>query len=229
MPWRTWFRKTPKGPPRFTRRELYEGFIGLPGWLRVYKRHLQRSELPYLWRWMILPVAERLMGRFLVVKAFKPLTAAAVVRLAARRVGRGFARPTIRQLPHRAGLAKPRPTPQISRKTDYRAGRISSHFVFHVFPRWHLPDACRPRRPRTPFFPRLCSPVASFKPNAVTSVTSGFGTRCAANAPRHVQCFAIVSGNALGLSRQSACGLCPYCPSKSSATKSPFGSSSPGD
>ncbi|HEX3149381.1 MAG TPA: class I SAM-dependent methyltransferase [Gemmataceae bacterium] len=82
MPWRTWFRKTPKGPPRFTRRELYEGFSGFQD-VRVYKRHLRRSELPYLWRWMILPVAERLMGRFLVVKAFKPLTAAATVRLAA--------------------------------------------------------------------------------------------------------------------------------------------------
>jgi SAM-dependent methyltransferase len=82
MPWRTWFRKTPKGRPRFTRRELYEGFSGFQD-VRVFKRHLRRSELPYLWRWMILPVAERLMGRFLVVKAFKPLTAAATVRLAA--------------------------------------------------------------------------------------------------------------------------------------------------
>ena len=82
MPWRTWFRKTPKGPPRFTRRELYEGFAGFQD-VRVYKRHLRRSELPYLWRWMMLPVAERLMGRFFIVKAFKPLTAAAAVRAAA--------------------------------------------------------------------------------------------------------------------------------------------------
>jgi SAM-dependent methyltransferase len=83
MPWRTWFRKkTPKGPPRFTRRELYEGFSGFQD-VRVYKRHLRRSELPYLWRWLILPVAERLMGRFFIVKAFKPLSAAAAVRAAA--------------------------------------------------------------------------------------------------------------------------------------------------
>jgi SAM-dependent methyltransferase len=82
MPWRTWFRKTPKGPPRFTRRELYEGFSGFQD-VRVYKRHLRRSELPYVWRWMVLPVAERLMGRFFIVKAFKPLTAAATVRAVA--------------------------------------------------------------------------------------------------------------------------------------------------
>ena len=75
MPWRTWFRKTPKGPPRFTRRELYEGFSDFRD-VKVYKRHLRRSELPYLWRWMMLPVAERLMGRFFIVKGFKPLTAA---------------------------------------------------------------------------------------------------------------------------------------------------------
>ncbi len=82
MPWRTWFRNRPKGPPRFTRRELYEGFSGFQD-VRVFKRHLRRSELPYLWRWMLLPVAERLMGRFLVVKAFKPLSAAGVIRAAA--------------------------------------------------------------------------------------------------------------------------------------------------
>lgn len=82
MPWRTWFRKSPKGPPRFTRRELYEGFSGFND-VRVSKRHLRRSELPYLWRWVLLPVAERLMGRFFIVKAFKPLTAAAAVRAAA--------------------------------------------------------------------------------------------------------------------------------------------------
>ena len=82
MPWRTWFRQTAKGPPRFTRRELYEGFSDFRD-VKVYKRHLRRSELPYLWRWMMLPVAERLMGRFFIVKGFKPLTAAAAVRAAA--------------------------------------------------------------------------------------------------------------------------------------------------
>jgi SAM-dependent methyltransferase len=73
LPWRRWFRKGPRAKGRFTARELREGFATSFTDVRVYKRHLRRSELPYIWRWMILPVAERLMGRFLVVKAFKPL------------------------------------------------------------------------------------------------------------------------------------------------------------
>ena len=43
---------------------------------RIYKRHLRRSETPHLLRWLPLPLLERLMGRFLVLKAFKPLSAA---------------------------------------------------------------------------------------------------------------------------------------------------------
>ena len=42
----------------------------------VSKRHLRRSDLPHLWRCMLLPVAERWMGQFLVLKAFKPLSTA---------------------------------------------------------------------------------------------------------------------------------------------------------
>jgi|SoiMethySBSTD1v2_1073268.scaffolds.fasta_scaffold257665_2 SAM-dependent methyltransferase len=82
MPWRSLFWRRPKGPPRFTARELREGFAAFNE-LKVYKRHLRRSELPYVWRWMLLPVAERLIGRFLVLKAFKPLIAAGAVRKAA--------------------------------------------------------------------------------------------------------------------------------------------------
>lgn len=73
MPWRRWFVPLRNIPGRFTRRELYEGFAQFND-VHVYKRHLRRSELPYLWRWIPLPVLERLVGRFLVVKAFKPLT-----------------------------------------------------------------------------------------------------------------------------------------------------------
>jgi SAM-dependent methyltransferase len=43
---------------------------------RVYKRQLRRSEVPHIWRWVPMGVLERLMGRILVVKAFKPLSAA---------------------------------------------------------------------------------------------------------------------------------------------------------
>jgi SAM-dependent methyltransferase len=82
MPWLSLFHRRPKGPPRFTRRELREGFAAFHD-VKIYKRHLRRSELPYVWRWMLLPVAERLIGRFLVVKAFKPLIAAGAQRKAA--------------------------------------------------------------------------------------------------------------------------------------------------
>jgi ubiquinone/menaquinone biosynthesis C-methylase UbiE len=43
---------------------------------RVRKRQLRRSEVPHLWRWVPLAVLARLMGRVLIVKAFKPLSAA---------------------------------------------------------------------------------------------------------------------------------------------------------
>jgi SAM-dependent methyltransferase len=82
LPWRRWTRKAPKRKGRFTGRELREAFAGYQE-VRVYKRHLRRSELPYLWRWMFLPLMERVMGRFLVIKAFKPLIAAGTSRIAA--------------------------------------------------------------------------------------------------------------------------------------------------
>ena len=50
---------------------------------RVYKRQLRRSEAPHLWRWLPLPLLERLIGHVLVLKAFKPLSAAIAVPLAA--------------------------------------------------------------------------------------------------------------------------------------------------
>ena len=40
---------------------------------RIHKRQLRRSEVPHLWRWLPLPLLARLMGRVLVLKAFKPL------------------------------------------------------------------------------------------------------------------------------------------------------------
>ena len=50
---------------------------------RIHKRHLHRLEVPHVWRWTPLPILERLMGRALVLKAFKPLNAALSVQLAA--------------------------------------------------------------------------------------------------------------------------------------------------
>jgi SAM-dependent methyltransferase len=75
--WQRWFRRQPDGPPtpRFSARglrRLFGRFIEH----RVHKRHLRRSEVPHLWRWLPLPLLERLLGRVLVIKAFKPLSAA---------------------------------------------------------------------------------------------------------------------------------------------------------
>jgi SAM-dependent methyltransferase len=50
---------------------------------RIHKRHLRRSELPHLWRWLPMSMMERLMGQVLVLKAFKPLSAAMSIRKAA--------------------------------------------------------------------------------------------------------------------------------------------------
>ncbi len=43
---------------------------------RIHKRHLRRADVPHVWRWLPMPLLERLLGRILVVKAFKPLSAA---------------------------------------------------------------------------------------------------------------------------------------------------------
>jgi SAM-dependent methyltransferase len=42
----------------------------------THKRHLRRTFVPHVWRWVPLPLLERVMGRYVVLKAFKPLSAA---------------------------------------------------------------------------------------------------------------------------------------------------------
>lgn len=84
-PWRRWFsRRTPPAGPAagFSRRRLRRLFARFTE-PRVHKRCLRRSDTPHLWRWLPLPVLERLIGRFLILKAFKPLTAAMSVQRAA--------------------------------------------------------------------------------------------------------------------------------------------------
>ncbi|VTS06457.1 class I SAM-dependent methyltransferase [Tuwongella immobilis] len=81
LPWRNWlpFWKNQSAARasqlRFNRRQVTQLFADFAE-LKIYQRHLRRSELPHLWRPLPLPLMERLMGRFLVVKAYKPLTAA---------------------------------------------------------------------------------------------------------------------------------------------------------
>ena len=43
----------------------------------------QSKAVPHLWRWLPLPVLERLMGKILILKAFKPLSTAISPPLAA--------------------------------------------------------------------------------------------------------------------------------------------------
>jgi SAM-dependent methyltransferase len=74
FPWR---RRKPAegGLPSYTAAALKKAFDRF-GEHRVHKRHLRRSELPHVWRFLPLTVMERLVGRVLVLKAFKPLSAA---------------------------------------------------------------------------------------------------------------------------------------------------------
>ncbi len=53
-------------------RRLFHRFVEHRG----YKRQLRRSEVPHVWRWLPMALLARLMGRILVLKAFKPLSAA---------------------------------------------------------------------------------------------------------------------------------------------------------
>jgi SAM-dependent methyltransferase len=69
-------------PPRYSARRLRRLF-GAFVEHRVYKRQLRRSELPHLWRLLPLGPLERIMGHCLVLKAFKPLSAAIPLQAAA--------------------------------------------------------------------------------------------------------------------------------------------------
>jgi ubiquinone/menaquinone biosynthesis C-methylase UbiE len=78
--WNRWLRGRRAGAPRrraraFSGRSLRRLF-GRFVEHRVYKRQLRRKEVPHVWRWVPMSLMERLMGRVLVVKAFKPLSAA---------------------------------------------------------------------------------------------------------------------------------------------------------
>lgn len=83
FPWRGWFRRRATPPTGgFSRCGLRRLFVRFTEH-RVYKRHLRRSDTPHLLRWMPPPLLERLMGRFLILKAFKPLSAAIGLQAAA--------------------------------------------------------------------------------------------------------------------------------------------------
>lgn len=77
LPYQRLYWRRPPDPtsaPKATARELRRVFARFSGH-RVYKRHLRRSELPHGCRILPLVVLERLVGRVLVLKAFKPIGA----------------------------------------------------------------------------------------------------------------------------------------------------------
>ena len=78
LPWQHLYWHRPPDPtaaPKTTRRGLLRTFARFAEH-RVRKRHLRRSELPHPWRVWPLAVLERLIGRVLVLKTFKPIWAA---------------------------------------------------------------------------------------------------------------------------------------------------------
>jgi len=83
FPWNRWFEPRPaQTETRFTGKEvrrLFQRFTDQ----RLKKQHLRRSDLPHVWRWILLPILERVMGRYLIFKAFKPVVSAGSTRVAA--------------------------------------------------------------------------------------------------------------------------------------------------
>jgi ubiquinone/menaquinone biosynthesis C-methylase UbiE len=60
-------------------RRLFGGFVEH----RVHKRQLRHSEVPHIWRFLPLSLLQRMFGRVLILKAFKPLSAVSAHQVAA--------------------------------------------------------------------------------------------------------------------------------------------------
>lgn len=84
FPWRRWlgWSKAEPVPAAQTAQELHVLFGDFVEH-KISKRHLRRGELPPVCRWLPLPALERAIGNQLIIKAFKPLSAATVDRRAA--------------------------------------------------------------------------------------------------------------------------------------------------
>jgi hypothetical protein len=75
--WNRWFhpnrgKNALRCKRRLSARQLKQRFHRFSE-AQVRKRQLRRPELPNVWRWIPLPILARLMGRVLVLKAFKPV------------------------------------------------------------------------------------------------------------------------------------------------------------
>jgi SAM-dependent methyltransferase len=82
FPWRRLFVDQPEDRMLFSVRKTKRIF-GQFSEPRILKRHLRRSDIPHIWRWMLLPVLERFMGKYLVIKTFKPVGARLTLSAAA--------------------------------------------------------------------------------------------------------------------------------------------------
>lgn len=86
LPLHYWWWKWRKGihspKPSYTGRELRKLFHRFVEH-RSHKRHLRRADVPHIWRVLSLSCLERLLGRVLILKAFKPLSAAIPLSAAA--------------------------------------------------------------------------------------------------------------------------------------------------
>jgi len=84
FPWQAWLLRKKAKPDtvQFTARGLRRLF-GQFVEHRIHKRHLSRSDVPHIWRWVPRSVLERICGKVLVLKAFKPLSAAMGTHMAA--------------------------------------------------------------------------------------------------------------------------------------------------
>jgi ubiquinone/menaquinone biosynthesis C-methylase UbiE len=60
-------------------RRLFSAFVEH----RVYKRHLRRGDVPKICRWIPRSLLQRTVGRYIILKAFKPLSSAIPMPLAA--------------------------------------------------------------------------------------------------------------------------------------------------
>ena len=72
----------PEDGPGYTARQLRRLFHRFHE-PRHWKRHLRRADVPHLWRVVPLALLQRLIGRLLLFKTFKPLSAVRAAPLAA--------------------------------------------------------------------------------------------------------------------------------------------------
>jgi len=75
--WYRWLGGRVRRDPRFAHQQYSaRGLKRLFGRFvehRIYKRQLRRSDVPHIWRFIPVPLLARMMGRVLVMKAFKPV------------------------------------------------------------------------------------------------------------------------------------------------------------